>query len=158
MNIHNLLPPLAVCDIGSASFKYDMRRLSEILAFPRAWYRRSIARRLFLGDQTINLPGDCSVDLVLYRSVGRALHKYGLFIPPRCLCQNKNCNCVTIVVHLSFYVASGSTMRCFLMLPTVLPFFSEMVHCCCFCDYFLSVHCWLLYGSSTATFLTSQVK
>nr|XP_023416125.1 uncharacterized protein KIAA1109 homolog [Cavia porcellus] len=47
---------LAVCDIGSASFKYDMRRLSEILAFPRAWYRRSIARRLFLGDQTINLP------------------------------------------------------------------------------------------------------
>lgn len=34
-----------------------MRRLSEILAFPRAWYRRSIARRLFLGDQTINLPG-----------------------------------------------------------------------------------------------------
>ncbi|XP_035772058.1 transmembrane protein KIAA1109 homolog [Neolamprologus brichardi] len=29
----------AVCDIGSASFKYDMRRLSEILAFPRAWYR-----------------------------------------------------------------------------------------------------------------------
>lgn len=49
--------PSAVCDIGSASFKYDMRRLSEILAFPRAWYRRSIARRLFLGDQTINLPG-----------------------------------------------------------------------------------------------------
>lgn len=48
----------AVCDIGSASFKYDMRRLSEILAFPRAWYRRSIARRLFLGDQTINLPGE----------------------------------------------------------------------------------------------------
>ncbi|XP_061600025.1 bridge-like lipid transfer protein family member 1 isoform X9 [Cololabis saira] len=46
----------AVCDIGSASFKYDMRRLSEILAFPKAWYRRSIARRLFLGDQTINLP------------------------------------------------------------------------------------------------------
>uniref|UniRef100_A0A8C7HZV8 KIAA1109 n=1 Tax=Oncorhynchus kisutch TaxID=8019 RepID=A0A8C7HZV8_ONCKI len=45
----------AVCDIGSASFKYDMRRLSEILAFPRAWYRRSIARRLFLGDQTINI-------------------------------------------------------------------------------------------------------
>ncbi|XP_063776332.1 bridge-like lipid transfer protein family member 1 isoform X2 [Pseudophryne corroboree] len=50
----------AVCDIGSASFKYDMRRLSEILAFPRAWYRRSIARRLFLGDQTINLPASGS--------------------------------------------------------------------------------------------------
>jgi len=37
---------------GKASFKYDMRRLSEILSFPRAWYRRSIARRLFLGDTT----------------------------------------------------------------------------------------------------------
>ena len=52
----NFIYVSAVCDIGSASFKYDMRRLSEILAFPRAWYRRSIARRLFLGDQTINLP------------------------------------------------------------------------------------------------------
>ncbi|XP_076753670.1 transmembrane protein KIAA1109 homolog tweek isoform X3 [Xylocopa sonorina] len=39
-----------IIDIGSASFKYDMRRLSEILAFPKAWYRRSIVRRLFLGD------------------------------------------------------------------------------------------------------------
>lgn len=40
----------AIIDIGSASFKYDMRRLTEILAFPKAWYRRSIVRRLFLGD------------------------------------------------------------------------------------------------------------
>ena len=43
---------LAVCDIGSASFKYDMRRLSEILALPKAWYRRSLARRMFLGEET----------------------------------------------------------------------------------------------------------
>lgn len=42
----------AIADIGSASFKYDMRRLTEILAFPKAWYRRSIVRRLFLGDFT----------------------------------------------------------------------------------------------------------
>ena len=40
----------AIVDVGSASFKYDMRRLTEILAFPKAWYRRSIVRRLFLGD------------------------------------------------------------------------------------------------------------
>nr|XP_031841602.1 transmembrane protein KIAA1109 isoform X3 [Nomia melanderi] len=39
-----------IVDIGSASFKYDMRKLSEILVFPNAWYRRSIVRRLFLGD------------------------------------------------------------------------------------------------------------
>lgn len=46
----NLFILAAVVDIGSASFKYDMRRLTEILAFPKAWYRRSIIRRLFLGD------------------------------------------------------------------------------------------------------------
>ena len=28
-----------IINIGSASFKYDMRRLTEILIFPRAWYR-----------------------------------------------------------------------------------------------------------------------
>ncbi len=39
-----------VVDIGSASFKYDIRRLSEILAFPKAWYRRTLVRRLFLGE------------------------------------------------------------------------------------------------------------
>jgi hypothetical protein len=41
----------ALIDVGSASFKYDMRRLSEILALPRAWYRRTLARRLFLGEE-----------------------------------------------------------------------------------------------------------
>ena len=39
-----------IINIGSASFKYDMRRLTEILIFPRAWYRRSLVRRLFLGE------------------------------------------------------------------------------------------------------------
>lgn len=39
-----------IVDIGTASFKYDMRRLTEILAFPKAWYRRRIVRRFFLGD------------------------------------------------------------------------------------------------------------
>ncbi|XP_059485480.1 bridge-like lipid transfer protein family member 1 isoform X2 [Neocloeon triangulifer] len=43
-----------IVDIGSASFKYDMRRLTEILAFPKAWYRRSIVRRLFLGDLSMS--------------------------------------------------------------------------------------------------------
>ncbi|BFZ14882.1 hypothetical protein BsWGS_17921 [Bradybaena similaris] len=44
----------AICDIGTASFKYDMRRLSEILSLPKAWYRRTLARRLFLGDESVN--------------------------------------------------------------------------------------------------------
>lgn len=47
---------LAIIDIGSASFKYDMRRLTEILAFPKAWYRRSIVRRMFLGDLSMSTP------------------------------------------------------------------------------------------------------
>ncbi|XP_025405724.1 uncharacterized protein KIAA1109 isoform X4 [Sipha flava] len=51
-----------IVDIGSASFKYDMRRLTEILAFPRAWYRRSIVRRLFLGDLTRTVPSSVYSD------------------------------------------------------------------------------------------------
>ena len=39
-----------ISEIGVATVNYDMRRLSEILAFPKAWYNRSIARRLFLGE------------------------------------------------------------------------------------------------------------
>lgn len=46
----NLLSVSVITDIGNANINYDMRRLSEILAFPKAWYNRSIARRLFLGD------------------------------------------------------------------------------------------------------------
>lgn len=40
-----------LCDIGSASFNYDIRRLNEILAFPKAWYRKTLWKRIFLGDQ-----------------------------------------------------------------------------------------------------------
>lgn len=43
----------SIIDIGTASFKYDMRRLTEILAFPKAWYRKNIMRRLFLGDLSV---------------------------------------------------------------------------------------------------------
>lgn len=45
----------AIVDVGSAWFKYDMRRLGEILAFPKAWYRRTIVRRMFLGDLSAGL-------------------------------------------------------------------------------------------------------
>ncbi|CAH0602822.1 unnamed protein product [Chrysodeixis includens] len=43
-----------IVDVGSAWFKYDMRRLGEILAFPKAWYRRTIVRRMFLGDLSLH--------------------------------------------------------------------------------------------------------
>jgi hypothetical protein len=31
-----------------------MRRLNEILAFPKAWYRKSIWKRMFIGEQTVS--------------------------------------------------------------------------------------------------------
>lgn len=41
-----------VVDISEAAFKYDMRRLQEILAFPKAWYRRTIMRQLLFGAES----------------------------------------------------------------------------------------------------------
>ncbi|CAF3490546.1 unnamed protein product [Rotaria socialis] len=43
-----------VAQISRAQFEYDIRRFSEILTFPKIWYNRSLARRLFFGDE--NLP------------------------------------------------------------------------------------------------------
>ncbi|VDO69537.1 unnamed protein product [Heligmosomoides polygyrus] len=40
-------------NIGAANFNYDMRRLSELMAFPKPWYRAAIARRVFFGDQAM---------------------------------------------------------------------------------------------------------
>jgi hypothetical protein len=45
-----------ICDIGSANFKYDMRRLVEILDFPKAWYRKAIIRRILLGEESLLHP------------------------------------------------------------------------------------------------------
>ncbi|VDN07640.1 unnamed protein product [Thelazia callipaeda] len=39
----------SIIDIGQATFTYDMRKLSELIAFPRPWYRKAIAQRLLLG-------------------------------------------------------------------------------------------------------------
>ena len=48
----------AIAQISKGQFEYDIRRISEILAFPTIWYNRTLARRLFLGDENIptNLP------------------------------------------------------------------------------------------------------
>ena len=35
-----------IVDIGKATFSYDMRRLTEILAFPKAWYRRTLGKSI----------------------------------------------------------------------------------------------------------------
>jgi hypothetical protein len=43
-----------IAQISKAQFEFDIRRFSEILTFPKIWYNRTLARRLFLGDE--NLP------------------------------------------------------------------------------------------------------
>lgn len=42
---------LGICDFGSATFTYDMRRLQEIMDFPKCWHRRGLFSRLFLGKE-----------------------------------------------------------------------------------------------------------
>lgn len=42
-----------LADIGSSSFVYDMHNIKEVFIFPKIWYRRSLARRLFFGDETV---------------------------------------------------------------------------------------------------------
>lgn len=41
-----------IADIGTTSFVYDMRNIKEVFVFPKIWYRRSLARRVFLGEET----------------------------------------------------------------------------------------------------------
>lgn len=43
-----------VAQISRAQFEYDIRRFSEILTFPKIWYNRALARRLFLGDEHLS--------------------------------------------------------------------------------------------------------
>lgn len=59
-----------IVDIGKATFSYDMRRLTEILAFPKAWYRRTLVRRLFLGElKTTNIYTDVDSPADIYDPV-----------------------------------------------------------------------------------------
>uniref|UniRef100_A0A7E4VU99 FSA_C domain-containing protein n=1 Tax=Panagrellus redivivus TaxID=6233 RepID=A0A7E4VU99_PANRE len=51
----NKVQLVIVCNVGAANFNYDMRRLSELLAFPKPWYRKVLVRRLFFGDQSVTV-------------------------------------------------------------------------------------------------------
>jgi hypothetical protein len=41
-----------LADVGNSSFVYDMRNIKEVFVFPKIWYRRSLARRVFLGEDS----------------------------------------------------------------------------------------------------------
>ncbi|VDN01800.1 unnamed protein product [Thelazia callipaeda] len=43
-------------NVGSANFIYDMRRLAELISFPKPWYRRTIVHRLFFGGHSVKTP------------------------------------------------------------------------------------------------------
>ena len=40
-----------IAKIEKTGFTYDMMSINEVFDFPKIWYRRSLARRLFLGEE-----------------------------------------------------------------------------------------------------------
>ncbi|KAI6225838.1 FSA-C domain-containing protein [Aphelenchoides besseyi] len=42
-----------IASVGCADFNYDMRRLGELLCFPKPWYRKKLIQRLFFGEQSL---------------------------------------------------------------------------------------------------------
>ncbi len=48
---HHPLPNVVVMDIASVVGGYDMRRLNDITAFRRYWYRTSLVEALFIGTK-----------------------------------------------------------------------------------------------------------
>lgn len=50
-----------IADIGNTSFVYDMRNIKEVFVFPKIWYRRSLARRLILGEESTTIIGENGV-------------------------------------------------------------------------------------------------
>ncbi|VDL67568.1 unnamed protein product [Nippostrongylus brasiliensis] len=50
-----------------------MRRLSELMAFPKPWYRATIARRVFFGDQgTAQDPAASHASTTVLKELGSA--------------------------------------------------------------------------------------
>lgn len=50
-DVLNSIQLSVIAQISKAQFQYDIRRFTEILTFPKIWYNRALARRLFLGDE-----------------------------------------------------------------------------------------------------------
>lgn len=56
----NKVQLIIVSHVGKADFNYDMRRLSELLSFPKPWYRKKLIRRVFFGEQSLVRKGSMS--------------------------------------------------------------------------------------------------
>jgi hypothetical protein len=66
-----------IAQISKAQFEYDIRRFSEILTFPKIWYNRSLARRLFLGDENLptRIPSSDTVTRPILSTTNKQLRK-----------------------------------------------------------------------------------
>uniref|UniRef100_A0A1I7S228 FSA_C domain-containing protein n=1 Tax=Bursaphelenchus xylophilus TaxID=6326 RepID=A0A1I7S228_BURXY len=49
----NKVQLVIVSNVGRADFNYDMRRLGELLSFPKPWYRKKLIQRVFFGEQSL---------------------------------------------------------------------------------------------------------
>ncbi|KAE9555244.1 hypothetical protein FO519_001495 [Halicephalobus sp. NKZ332] len=67
----NKVQLVTVFNVGAANFNYDMRRLSELLAFPKPWYRKVLVRRLFFGDQAMMMKKDSTESSQIAISTGK---------------------------------------------------------------------------------------
>ena len=54
--------------ISKAHFEFDIRRFSEILTFPMIWYNRSLARRLFLGEENLSTQMSSTITPLIMKS------------------------------------------------------------------------------------------
>ena len=66
------------CDIGSAAFNYDMRRLNEILDVPKAWYKRDLYRRMFLGKSGVYVRESAHKSQMFERLILTFCHSFNL--------------------------------------------------------------------------------
>lgn len=56
----NKVQLIIISNVGTADFNYDMRRLGELLSFPKPWYRKKLMQRVFFGEQSIVRKGSVS--------------------------------------------------------------------------------------------------
>lgn len=56
----NKVQLIIISNVGKADFNYDMRRLGELLSFPKPWYRKKLMQRVFFGEQSIVRKGSMS--------------------------------------------------------------------------------------------------
>ena len=55
VHLNNTIQFSTICDIGKAKLKHSLRLFGSVMNIPKAWYRRALTRRLFLGDEEFDI-------------------------------------------------------------------------------------------------------